>query len=181
MVGKKLRPLSSQSRKGTGGRHSPDYGDAAPSVDVVTGTIKANFPRISFAVSSKVDSRTILGEMGAEQLLGMGDLLYMPNGGKLQRVHGPFASDEEVEAVVSYLKTLGEPDYAEALSNAIESGELESSSGAGGDGTCPCSTWAMMRGMTSISRRLAWFCATKRHRPAMCSAAYKSATTGPPI
>ena len=109
-----------------------------PSVDVVTGTIKANFPsRISFAVSSKVDSRTILGEMGAEQLLGMGDLLYMPNGGKLQRVHGPFASDEEVEAVVSYLKTLGEPDYAEALSNAIESGELESSSGAGGDGDLP--------------------------------------------
>lgn len=108
-----------------------------PSVDVVTGTIKANFPsRISFAVSSKVDSRTILGEMGAEQLLGMGDLLYMPNGGKLQRVHGPFASDEEVEAVVSYLKTLGEPDYAEALSNAIESGELESS-GAGGDGDLP--------------------------------------------
>ena len=75
--------------------------------------------------------------MGAEQLLGMGDLLYMPNGGKLQRVHGPFASDEEVEAVVSYLKTLGEPDYAEALSNAIESGELESSSGAGGDGDLP--------------------------------------------
>ena len=83
-----------------------------PSVDVITGTIKANFPtRISFQVTSKIDSRTILGEMGAEQLLGMGDMLYMANGGKVTRVHGPFVSDEEVEEVVSFLKSKGAPRY----------------------------------------------------------------------
>ncbi|MEM8553750.1 MAG: DNA translocase FtsK 4TM domain-containing protein [Pseudomonadota bacterium] len=83
-----------------------------PSVDVITGTIKANFPtRISFQVTSKVDSRTILGEMGAEQLLGMGDMLYMAGGAKITRVHGPFASDEEVEEVVNNLKAYGPPDY----------------------------------------------------------------------
>ncbi|WP_068115750.1 DNA translocase FtsK [Tropicimonas marinistellae] len=83
-----------------------------PSVDVITGTIKANFPtRISFQVTSKVDSRTILGEMGAEQLLGMGDMLYMAGGGKLTRVHGPFVSDEEVEEIVNHLKSFGPPDY----------------------------------------------------------------------
>ncbi|MBL3585833.1 DNA translocase FtsK 4TM domain-containing protein [Rhodovulum sulfidophilum] len=83
-----------------------------PSVDVITGTIKANFPtRISFQVTGKIDSRTILGEQGAEQLLGMGDMLYMAGGGRLSRVHGPFVSDEEVEEIVSYLKTFGPPDY----------------------------------------------------------------------
>ena len=83
-----------------------------PSVDVITGTIKANFPtRISFQVTSKVDSRTILGEMGAEQLLGMGDMLYMAGGGKVTRVHGPFCSDEEVEEVVTHLKAFGPPKY----------------------------------------------------------------------
>jgi S-DNA-T family DNA segregation ATPase FtsK/SpoIIIE len=83
-----------------------------PSVDVITGTIKANFPtRISFQVTSKIDSRTILGEQGAEQLLGMGDMLYMAGGGRIMRVHGPFVKDEEVEAVVSYLKERGEPVY----------------------------------------------------------------------
>ncbi|MGR3433677.1 MAG: DNA translocase FtsK 4TM domain-containing protein [Shimia sp.] len=83
-----------------------------PSVDVITGTIKANFPtRISFQVTSKVDSRTILGEMGAEQLLGMGDMLYMAGGGKISRVHGPFVSDEEVEEIVNHLKAFGPPDY----------------------------------------------------------------------
>ena len=83
-----------------------------PSVDVITGTIKANFPtRISFQVTSKIDSRTILGEQGAEQLLGMGDMLYMAGGGRLTRVHGPFVSDEEVEEVVMHLKAQGEPDY----------------------------------------------------------------------
>jgi len=83
-----------------------------PSVDVITGTIKANFPtRISFQVTSKIDSRTILGEGGAEQLLGRGDMLYMAGGGRITRVHGPFVSDEEVERVVSFLKTRGEPDY----------------------------------------------------------------------
>jgi S-DNA-T family DNA segregation ATPase FtsK/SpoIIIE len=83
-----------------------------PSVDVITGTIKANFPtRISFQVTSKVDSRTILGEQGAEQLLGMGDMLYMAGGAKITRVHGPFVSDEEVEEVVNHLKAYGPPEY----------------------------------------------------------------------
>jgi S-DNA-T family DNA segregation ATPase FtsK/SpoIIIE len=87
-----------------------------PSVDVITGTIKANFPtRISFQVTSKIDSRTILGEQGAEQLLGMGDMLYMAGGGRIQRVHGPFVADGEVEDIVSYLKTQGSPQYLEAI------------------------------------------------------------------
>ncbi|HUH49361.1 MAG TPA: DNA translocase FtsK [Mycoplana sp.] len=87
-----------------------------PSVDVITGTIKANFPtRISFQVTSKIDSRTILGEQGAEQLLGMGDMLYMAGGGRIQRVHGPFVSDNEVEAVVAHLKTQGAPQYLDAI------------------------------------------------------------------
>ena len=83
-----------------------------PSVDVITGTIKANFPtRISFQVTSKIDSRTILGEMGAEQLLGQGDMLYMAGGAKITRCHGPFVSDEEVEEVVNHLKAFGPPAY----------------------------------------------------------------------
>ncbi|TCP40165.1 DNA translocase FtsK [Rhodovulum marinum] len=83
-----------------------------PSVDVITGTIKANFPtRISFQVTGKIDSRTILGEQGAEQLLGMGDMLYMAGGGRISRVHGPFVSDEEVEEIVTFLKSYGPPDY----------------------------------------------------------------------
>ena len=83
-----------------------------PSVDVITGTIKANFPtRISFQVTSKIDSRTILGEMGAEQLLGMGDMLYMAGGSKITRIHGPFVSDEEVEEIVTHLKSFGPPEY----------------------------------------------------------------------
>jgi len=87
-----------------------------PSVDVITGTIKANFPtRISFQVTSKIDSRTILGEQGAEQLLGQGDMLYMMAGGRIRRVHGPFVSDREVEDVVKFLKTQGTPDYLEAV------------------------------------------------------------------
>jgi S-DNA-T family DNA segregation ATPase FtsK/SpoIIIE len=87
-----------------------------PSVDVITGTIKANFPtRISFQVISKFDSRTILGEQGAEQLLGMGDMLYMAGGGRITRVHGPFVSDEEVEKVVEFLREQGEPAYLEEV------------------------------------------------------------------
>ena len=90
-----------------------------PSVDVITGTIKANFPtRVSFQVSSKIDSRTILGEQGAEQLLGQGDMLYMAAGGRVTRVHGPFVSDAEVESVVRHLKTQGEPTYIEAITQA---------------------------------------------------------------
>ena len=87
-----------------------------PSVDVITGTIKANFPtRISFQVTSKIDSRTILGEMGAEQLLGQGDMLYMAGGGRITRVHGPFVSDNEVEKVVAHLKRQGRPSYLDAV------------------------------------------------------------------
>lgn len=89
-----------------------------PSVDVITGTIKANFPtRISFQVTSKVDSRTILGEQGAEQLLGQGDMLYMASGGRVTRVHGPFVGDGEVEAVVTYLKSQGEPAYVDSVTD----------------------------------------------------------------
>ncbi|MEQ8480283.1 MAG: DNA translocase FtsK [Hoeflea sp.] len=95
-----------------------------PSVDVITGTIKANFPtRISFQVTSKIDSRTILGEQGAEQLLGMGDMLYMAGGGRIQRVHGPFVSDNEVEDIVSYLKTQGVPEYLDAITEDDEDGD----------------------------------------------------------
>jgi S-DNA-T family DNA segregation ATPase FtsK/SpoIIIE len=87
-----------------------------PSVDVITGTIKANFPsRISFQVTSKIDSRTILGEQGAEQLLGQGDMLYMASGGRITRVHGPFVSDQEVEKVVEHLRNQGEPHYVESV------------------------------------------------------------------
>ncbi|WP_414649900.1 DNA translocase FtsK [Devosia sp.] len=87
-----------------------------PSVDVITGTIKANFPtRISFMVTSKIDSRTILGEQGAEQLLGNGDMLYMAGGGRIRRLHGPFVADSEVEAVVNHLKSQGAPDYLDAI------------------------------------------------------------------
>ncbi len=92
-----------------------------PSVDVITGTIKANFPtRISFQVTSKIDSRTILGEQGAEQLLGQGDMLYMAGGGRITRVHGPFVSDGEVEDVVRFLKAQGQPEYVEAVTEDPE-------------------------------------------------------------
>ncbi|MCC5971466.1 MAG: DNA translocase FtsK 4TM domain-containing protein [Pararhodobacter sp.] len=94
-----------------------------PSVDVITGTIKANFPtRISFQVTSKIDSRTILGEQGAEQLLGMGDMLYMAGGAKITRIHGPFVSDEEVEEVVNHLKSFGPAEY---MSGVLESQDSE--------------------------------------------------------
>ena len=92
-----------------------------PSVDVITGTIKANFPsRISFQVTSKIDSRTVLGEQGGEQLLGQGDMLFMGGGGRIQRVHGPFVSDEEVEKVVSFLKRQGVPQYVEQVTQEPE-------------------------------------------------------------
>ena len=97
-----------------------------PSVDVITGTIKANFPtRISFQVTSKIDSRTILGEQGAEQLLGQGDMLYMAGGGRISRVHGPFVSDTEVEKIVAHLKTQGQPEYLEAITadDDVEAGD----------------------------------------------------------
>ena len=105
-----------------------------PSVDVITGTIKANFPtRISFQVISKFDSRTILGEQGSEQLLGMGDMLYMAGGGRITRVHGPFVSDGEVEDIVAFLRTQGEPHYLEEVTEAQDdSGDGASMSGIAG-------------------------------------------------
>jgi DNA segregation ATPase FtsK/SpoIIIE, S-DNA-T family len=97
-----------------------------PSVDVITGTIKANFPtRISFQVTSKIDSRTILGEQGAEQLLGQGDMLYMAGGGRISRVHGPFVSDTEVERVVAHLKSQGQPEYLDAITAEDEEPESD--------------------------------------------------------
>jgi S-DNA-T family DNA segregation ATPase FtsK/SpoIIIE len=101
-----------------------------PSVDVITGTIKANFPtRVSFQVTSKIDSRTILGEQGAEQLLGQGDMLYMAGGGRIMRVHGPFVSEDEVEKVVRHLKKQGTPDYLDAVTDEEEEGEDEDGEG----------------------------------------------------
>ncbi|WJR65277.1 DNA translocase FtsK [Neorhizobium sp. CSC1952] len=100
-----------------------------PSVDVITGTIKANFPtRISFQVTSKIDSRTILGEQGAEHLLGQGDMLHMAGGGRISRVHGPFVSDAEVESVVRHLKTQGRPDYLGTVTEDEEEAESEEAS-----------------------------------------------------
>lgn len=103
-----------------------------PSVDVITGTIKANFPtRISFQVTSKIDSRTILGEQGAENLLGQGDMLYMAGGGRITRTHGPFVSDEEVEGVVEFLKGQGTPSYIDEVTTEDDSGISGSGSGGG--------------------------------------------------
>jgi S-DNA-T family DNA segregation ATPase FtsK/SpoIIIE len=106
-----------------------------PSVDVITGVIKANFPtRISFQVTSRIDSRTILSEMGAEQLLGMGDMLYMAGGGRITRVHGPFVDDKEVEKVVAHLKTQGPPQYIEDITKEEEEPQFgEESDGSGED------------------------------------------------
>jgi DNA segregation ATPase FtsK/SpoIIIE, S-DNA-T family len=104
-----------------------------PSVDVITGTIKANFPtRISFTVISKFDSRTILGEQGAEQLLGQGDMLYMAGGGRITRVHGPFVSDKEVEEIVAYLREQGEPAYLEEVTEAPDEADTSAMSGIAG-------------------------------------------------
>ncbi|MFC4626523.1 DNA translocase FtsK 4TM domain-containing protein [Daeguia caeni] len=101
-----------------------------PSVDVITGTIKANFPtRISFQVTSKIDSRTILGEQGAEQLLGQGDMLFMAGGGRIQRVHGPFVGDDEVERVVQHLKAQGVPEYLDAITEDEDEGDSPAGTG----------------------------------------------------
>jgi S-DNA-T family DNA segregation ATPase FtsK/SpoIIIE len=103
-----------------------------PSVDVITGTIKANFPtRISFQVTSKIDSRTILGEQGAEQLLGQGDMLYMAGGGRVTRVHGPFVRDDEVESIVKFLKAQGEPEYLDEVTEDDGGGDVGGDAGGG--------------------------------------------------
>lgn len=104
-----------------------------PSVDVITGTIKANFPtRISFQVTSKIDSRTIMGEQGAEQLLGQGDMLYMAGGGRITRLHGPFVSDSEVETVAAFLRAQGQPQYLEDITAAEDDEGEEGGAGEGG-------------------------------------------------
>ena len=104
-----------------------------PSVDVITGTIKANFPsRISFHVTSKIDSRTIIGEMGAEQLLGRGDMLFMRGGGRLTRIHGPFVGDDEVQRVAEFLRRQGAPDYVAAVTEEAPEAAADEA-GAGGD------------------------------------------------
>jgi DNA segregation ATPase FtsK/SpoIIIE, S-DNA-T family len=104
-----------------------------PSVDVITGTIKANFPtRISFQVTSKIDSRTILGEQGAEQLLGQGDMLYMAGGGRIARLHSPFVTEDEVEKIVRHLKAQGSPEYVDGVTEETEGEEGSGDGGAEG-------------------------------------------------
>jgi S-DNA-T family DNA segregation ATPase FtsK/SpoIIIE len=144
-----------------------------PSVDVITGTIKANFPtRISFQVTSKIDSRTILGEQGAEQLLGQGDMLYMMAGGRIRRIHGPFVSDHEVEDVVRFLKTQGTPEYLDAVT--------EEQDEDGDDPYALNSAATAIPATISTTRRSPSWRATARPRPATSSAGSKSATTAPP-
>ena len=144
-----------------------------PSVDVITGTIKANFPtRISFQVTSKIDSRTILGEQGAEQLLGQGDMLYMVGGGRIQRVHGPFVSDDEVEEVVAHLKAQGAPDYLDAITADDDEDD--------DDGCEPIAGEAARNRATSTTAPSPSSSATARPRPATSSAAWRSATIAPP-
>jgi len=100
-----------------------------PSVDVITGTIKANFPtRISFQVTSKIDSRTILGEQGAEQLLGKGDMLYMSSANKITRIHAPFVSDSEIEKINNFIRSQAEPDYVDEILNYVDEKEISDSS-----------------------------------------------------
>ena len=145
-----------------------------PSVDVITGTIKANFPtRISFQVTSKIDSRTILGEMGAEQLLGQGDMLYMAGGGRISRVHGPFVSDEEVEKVVRHLKTQGQPEYLEAVT-------AEEPTDEDGGGIRCHRHGRRWRRRPVRRRRWRSSSATARPRPAIFSAGCRSDITAPP-
>jgi S-DNA-T family DNA segregation ATPase FtsK/SpoIIIE len=106
-----------------------------PSVDVITGTIKANFPtRISFQVTSRIDSRTILGEQGAEHLLGRGDMLFMEGGGRIVRVHGPFVSDKEVESVTTFLRQQGEPEYDDSVTTEADASQGDNGMGDGGMG-----------------------------------------------
>ena len=123
-VGKEIGSIDTAPiPKVSGCWNSPHYGHSKASVDVITGVIKANLPtRISFKVTSRIDSRTILGEQGAEQLLGRGDMLYKPNTGALIRVHGPFVSDDEVERVARYWRQQGKPDYVDAVTEEPEDG-----------------------------------------------------------
>ena len=143
-----------------------------PSVDVITGTIKANFPtRISFQVTSKIDSRTILGEQGGEQLLGMGDMLYMAGGGRIQRVHGPFVGDDEVEKIVQHLKLQGVPEYLDSITEEDDEDEVVAAQPEPPISRIP---------MIPMIRQLPSCFATRRHRPAISSAGSALVTTAPP-
>ena len=145
-----------------------------PSVDVITGTIKANFPtRISFQVTSKIDSRTILGEQGAEQLLGQGDMLYMAAGGRIRRIHGPFVSDHEVEDVVRFLKIAGHAGISRRRHRGAGRGERRSLCAAGRRQSANPAT-------ISMTRRWPWWRGTRRPRPPTSSGGCRSATTAPP-
>ena len=147
-----------------------------PSVDVLTGVIKANLPsRISFRVSSKIDSRTILGEPGAEQLLGQGDMLHMMPGERITRIHGPLVTDEEVERVVDLLREQGEPEY-------LEFGHRRGGARRGGsDRSAPASAIRRQRrGRAVRPGRCRSSPARARPRPASCSARCGSATTARP-
>ena len=105
-----------------------------PSVDVITGTIKANFPtRISFQVSSKIDSKTILGEQGAEQLLGKGDMLFMSSANKIFRIHGPYVAEEEIEKIASFLRSQGNPDYVDEITTIQDSNTTDDNPNEGKD------------------------------------------------
>ena len=105
-----------------------------PSVDVITGTIKANFPtRISFQVSSKIDSKTILGEQGAEQLLGKGDMLFMSSANKIFRIHGPYVSEGDLEKITSFLRSQGNPDYIEEITTIQDNNIADGESNEGQD------------------------------------------------
>ena len=142
-----------------------------PSVDVITGTIKANFPtRISFQVTSRIDSRTILGEQGAEQLLGRGDMLFMEGGGRVMRVHGPFVSDDEVQAVADFLRKQGEPDYNEKVVAEEEE-----------EGAAPAAAPVIFSAAVPacMTRRFSLSFASRRPRQALFSAISRSAIIGP--
>ena len=142
-----------------------------PSVDVITGTIKANFPtRISFQVTSKIDSRTILGEQGAEQLLGMGDMLYMAGGGRIQRVHGPFVSDNEVEEIVGFLKAQGFRNISMPSPRTTRKRAAMAAA--------PAAAISAIRPIPTI-RQWPWCCATARRRRPIFKGGSESATTGP--
>ena len=132
-----------------------------PSVDVITGTIKANFPtRISFQVTSRIDSRTILGEQGAEQLLGRGDMLFMEGGGRVVRVHGPFVDDGEVEAVANFC--------ASRVNRNMMNGLLKTPLPVA---TLPVMVISACRPVTVfMNRRFSWWCVNKKPRPALSSA-----------
>ena len=152
-----------------------------PSVDIITGTIKANFPtRISYKVTSKIDSRTILNQQGAEQLLGHGDMLFADGSGPVSRVHGPFVSDEEIEQIAAWLRDQGGPNYIEGITGSENGSDPDSDHSAGmRQGQLREVPVAMMLTMTRyLTGQWRLSCVIRKHRSAMCSGGCRSATTG---